>query len=80
MPPVSWPTEEAERLLKAVQDSNETIVFETGYGPSGRPHIGTFAENARTCFVVEALKHKHPELKTEVVVFSDDLDGLRSLS
>ena len=48
----SWPFQEAKKILKSKQrDSKETIVFETGYGPSGLPHIGTFGEVSRTNMV-----------------------------
>jgi len=78
MPKVTWPHQEAKRL-RSVLNSEKPIIFETGYGPSGLPHIGTFAEVARTTFVIKALQHAFPEAKTRLIAFSDDMDGLRSL-
>ena len=75
----SWPFQEAKKILKSKQrDSKETIVFETGYGPSGLPHIGTFGEVSRTNmvrFCFEKLTGK----KTKLIAFSDDMDGLRKI-
>ena len=76
---VLWPHQEAEKILKRHGDRPDPVVFETGYGPSGLPHIGTFAENARTSFVLESLKALRPDLPLKLIVFSDDMDGLRSL-
>lgn len=76
MAKVNWPTQEAERIR--IKD-DEPVLFQTGYGPSGLPHIGTFAEVARTQFVMEAFKKLHPDQKIELIVFSDDMDGLRNL-
>ncbi|MCU0661576.1 MAG: lysine--tRNA ligase [Myxococcota bacterium] len=76
----SWPFKEAERILKS-HGRGEALplaIFETGFGPSGRPHIGTFAEVARTTWVRKA----YEELcggKTKLIAFSDDLDGLRKV-
>ena len=75
----AWPYEEARKLLKRWPDgkpAGEPMVFETGYGPSGLPHIGTFNEVARTSFV----RHAYEELTggpTRLIAFSDDMDGLR---
>ena len=75
----SWPFQEAKKILKSKQrDSKETVVFETGYGPSGLPHIGTFGEVSRTNmvrFCFEKLTGK----KTKLIAFSDDMDGLRKI-
>ena len=54
------------------------ITLQTGYGPSGLPHIGTFGEVARTSMIVNALKHL-TDLPTEIITFSDDMDGLRKV-
>jgi lysyl-tRNA synthetase class 1 len=79
MPKVTWPHQEAQRLRSVANNSEQPIIFETGYGPSGLPHIGTFAEVARTTFVIKALQHAFPDVKTRLIAFSDDMDGLRSL-
>ena len=77
----AWPYEEARKLLKRWPDgkpSGSPMVFETGYGPSGLPHIGTFNEVARTSFV----RHAYEELTgspTRLIAFSDDMDGLRKV-
>jgi lysyl-tRNA synthetase class 1 len=77
----AWPYEEARKLLKRWPDGKpdgSPIVFETGYGPSGLPHIGTFNEVLRTTFVRRAFQElsDHP---TRLIAFSDDLDGLRKV-
>ncbi|MCP5424350.1 MAG: lysine--tRNA ligase [Gammaproteobacteria bacterium] len=79
MAKLTWPHHEAQRLFKQVGGTKESVIFETGYGPSGLPHIGTFAEVARTTFVINAFKRAYPDVATRLIVFSDDLDGLRSL-
>lgn len=79
MSQVLWPHQEAEKILKRHGERTTPIIFETGYGPSGLPHIGTFAENARTSFVLAALREIRPDLPLKLIVFSDDMDGLRSL-
>ena len=75
----AWPYEEARKLLKRYpQGKAGSMLFETGYGPSGLPHIGTFNEVARTTFV----RHAYEEmtgLPTRLVAFSDDMDGLRKV-
>ncbi len=83
----AWPFIEAQRLLKRYPDGAKAdgspILFETGYGPSGLPHIGTFQEVLRTTFVrraFEAMIGARPEDgKTRLVAFSDDMDGLRKV-
>ncbi|NCP17688.1 MAG: lysine--tRNA ligase [Erythrobacter sp.] len=83
----AWPFQEAQRLLKRFPDGakpdGSPILFETGYGPSGLPHIGTFQEVLRTTLVrraFEALIGARPEDgKTRLVAFSDDMDGLRKV-
>ena len=77
----AWPFEEARRLLKHVQKHRPgatSIVFQTGYGPSGLPHIGTFGEVARTSMVRRAFRELS-DLPSRLVCFSDDMDGLRKV-
>jgi lysyl-tRNA synthetase class 1 len=73
-----WPYEQAEAVLDRFGDRS-CILFETGYGPSGLPHIGTFCEVARTSWVRQALSELRPGLRTELYAFSDDVDGLRKV-
>ena len=54
------------------------IIFQTGYGPSGLPHIGTFGEVSRTTMMINALQHVE-KISTELITFSDDMDGLRKV-
>ena len=54
------------------------ITFQTGYGPSGLPHIGTFGEVARTTMMINALNHIQ-KIDHELITFSDDMDGLRKV-
>ena len=83
----AWPFQEAQKLLRRYPDGTKPdgspVLFETGYGPSGLPHIGTFQEVLRTTFVrraFEALIGARPEDgKTRLVAFSDDMDGLRKV-
>lgn len=76
----AWPFEEARKLLKRLEKSGKNeVLFETGYGPSGLPHIGTFAEVARTAMVRHAFEAMKPGVKTRLVCFSDDMDGLRKV-
>ncbi|WP_454278737.1 lysine--tRNA ligase [Sphingomonas sp. Marseille-Q8236] len=77
----AWPYEEARKLLKRYPDGKpggEPILFETGYGPSGLPHIGTFNEVLRTTMVRNAF-HALSDQKTRLIAFSDDMDGLRKV-
>ena len=77
----SWPFVEARKLVKERQKIYEKkgkITLQTGYGPSGLPHIGTFAEVARTTMMVNALK-QIIDIPTEIITFSDDMDGLRKV-
>ena len=77
----SWPFVEAKKILKERKkniDKKGKIILQTGYGPSGLPHIGTFGEVARTSMVVNALNYL-TELPKEIITFSDDLDGLRKV-
>lgn len=83
----AWPFQEAQRLLNRYPDGTKPdgspILFETGYGPSGLPHIGTFQEVLRTTLVrraFEAMIGARPEDgKTRLIAFSDDMDGLRKV-
>ena len=77
----SWPFVEAKRILNDRReniDKKNKIVLQTGYGPSGLPHIGTFGEVARTSMVVNALNHI-TDIPKEIITFSDDMDGLRKI-
>ena len=77
----AWPYEEARKLLKRWPEGKPgggPIVFETGYGPSGLPHIGTFNEVARTTFVRRAYEELTGN-PTRLIAFSDDMDGLRKV-
>jgi lysyl-tRNA synthetase class 1 len=77
----AWPFEEARKLLKRYPDGKpggEPILFETGYGPSGLPHIGTFNEVLRTTMVRQAF-HALSDQPTRLIAFSDDMDGLRKV-
>jgi lysyl-tRNA synthetase class 1 len=76
----AWPYEEARKLLKRYPDGpgGRAIVFETGYGPSGLPHLGTFQEVARTLMVRHALAEM-TDWPTRLIAFSDDMDGMRKV-
>lgn len=80
----AWPFEEARKLLsrierrKAAGKPAERIVFETGYGPSGLPHIGTFGEVARSSWVRQAFEAMS-DTPAHLIAFSDDMDGLRKV-
>ena len=77
----AWPFVEAKKMLrerKSFIERKGKIILQTGYGPSGLPHIGTFGEVARTSMMVNALKHL-TDLPTEIITFSDDMDGLRKV-
>ena len=76
----AWPFAEARALAARMEKigSKATVLFETGYGPSGLPHIGTFGEVVRTTMV----RHAYETLTgqaTKLVCFSDDMDGLRKV-
>lgn len=78
----AWPFEEARKILKRYAKTGlpETVIFETGYGPSGLPHIGTFGEVARTSMVRHAFRIlTQDKVKTRLICFSDDLDGMRKV-
>jgi len=75
----SWPFAEARKVLKRLESRENAkgyALFETGYGPSGLPHIGTFGEVARTSMVRRAFK-EISDIPTRLFAFSDDMDGLR---
>ena len=77
----SWPFVEVRKLLKDRKDiikKKNKITFQTGYGPSGLPHIGTFGEVARTSMMINALNHIK-KFDHELITFSDDMDGLRKV-
>ena len=77
----SWPFVEARKLVKERQEiysKKGKITLQTGYGPSGLPHIGTFAEVARTTMMVNAIRQL-TDIPTEIITFSDDMDGLRKI-
>jgi lysyl-tRNA synthetase class 1 len=79
----AWPFEEARKLLKRYPDGRrpdgQPVLFETGYGPSGLPHIGTFQEVLRTTLVRRAFEALTGGAPTRLVAFSDDMDGLRKV-
>ena len=79
----AWPFEEAKKIidrLKKQGGDTRTVVFETGYGPSGLPHIGTFGEVARTTMVRHAFTVlTEGRIPTELICFSDDMDGFRKV-
>ena len=74
----AWPFEEARKLVARGVDGRPAI-FETGYGPSGLPHIGTFQEVARTTYVRRAYELLTGGAPTRLIAFSDDMDGLRKV-
>src|ERR1700679_2840988 len=80
----AWPFEEARKLLARIEAHNASgastrgVLFETGYGPSGLPHIGTFGEVARTSWVRKAFETLS-DIPTHLIAFSDDMDGLRKV-
>ncbi|HTO22866.1 MAG TPA: lysine--tRNA ligase [Spirochaetia bacterium] len=83
-----WPFIEAQRIIDrlsaigpdaAGSRQKKSVTAETGYGPSGLPHIGTFGEVARTSFVLQALKTLAPRIDSRIIAFSDDMDGLREV-
>lgn len=78
----AWPFEEAKKVLKRIGGKlpkKGYVLFETGYGPSGLPHIGTFGEVARTTMVMHAFHALAPDMPTKLFCFSDDMDGLRKV-
>ena len=78
----AWPFQEAMKLVKRYPDGKPggaAVLFETGYGPSGLPHIGTFQEVLRTTLVRRAYEIVSGGAPTRLVAFSDDMDGLRKV-
>src|SRR5262249_48984168 len=77
----AWPFEEARKLLiRLKRHPKDEVIFETGYGPSGLPHIGTFGEVARTTMVRHAFRVlTDDKVKTRLIAFSDDMDALRKV-
>src|SRR3974390_44887 len=80
----AWPFEEARkivaRLKRRPKGEVDEVIFETGYGPSGLPHIGTFGEVARTSMGRHAFRVlTEAKVKTRLIAFSDDMDGLRKV-
>lgn len=79
----AWPFEEAKNLIKRLEKLKKPpkeVIFETGYGPSGLPHIGTFGEVARTAMVRHAYRVlTEDKIPTRLICFSDDMDALRKV-
>jgi len=78
----AWPFIEAEKIYKRIGGKTPEkgyVLFETGYGPSGLPHIGTFGEVARTTMVKRAFEFIAPDIPTKLFCVSDDMDGLRKV-
>src|SRR3954454_10985266 len=77
----AWPFEEARKIAARLKKKpKDEVIFETGYGPSGLPHIGTFGEVARTTMVRHAFRVLTDDrIKTRLIAFSDDMDGLRKV-
>ncbi|HBU62796.1 MAG TPA: lysine--tRNA ligase, partial [Oceanicaulis sp.] len=79
----AWPFEQARLVEKRVKKSGlkgDAVIFETGYGPSGLPHIGTFGEVARTAMVRHAFRVlTEDQYPTKLIAFSDDMDGMRKV-
>ena len=77
----AWPFEEARKLVERLKRSGrKSVIFETGYGPSGLPHIGTFGEVARTTMVRTAFRIlTEDKIPTRLLAFSDDMDGMRKV-
>ena len=81
----AWPFEEARKIVARLKRAPKNapkneVIFETGYGPSGLPHIGTFGEVARTTMVRHAFRVlTDDKIKTRLIAFSDDMDGLRKV-
>ncbi len=78
----AWPFAEARALLERIDGKTPEkgyVLFETGYGPSGLPHIGTFGEVARTSMVRRAFQEIAPDIPTKLFCISDDMDGMRKV-
>src|SRR6516225_1812726 len=75
----AWPFDEARKLVARLKSHpKDEVIFETGYGPSGLPHIGTFGEVVRTSMVRHAFQTMS-DIPTRLFCFSDDMDGLRKV-
>src|SRR5579859_7187694 len=77
----AWPFEQAKAIVARLKKRpKDEVLFETGYGPSGLPHIGTFGEVARTTMVRHAFRVlTGDKVKTKLLCFSDDMDGMRKI-
>src|ERR1700675_13440 len=77
----AWPFEEARKIVARLKKTpKDAVIFETGYAPSGLPHIGTFGEVARPTMVRHAFRLiTDDKIKTRLIAFSDDMDGLRKV-
>src|ERR1700694_3682575 len=77
----AWPFEEARKIVARLKKRpKDEVIFATGYGPSGLPHIGTFGQVARTSMVLHAFRVlTDDKIKTRLIAFSDDMDGLRKV-
>jgi len=77
----AWPFEQAKQIVARLKKKpKDEVLFETGYGPSGLPHIGTFGEVARTTMVRHAFRVlTEDKIRTRLLAFSDDMDGLRKV-
>ncbi|HWA00625.1 MAG TPA: lysine--tRNA ligase [Caulobacterales bacterium] len=77
----AWPFEQARMVIERLKKTpKDVVIFETGYGPSGLPHIGTFGEVARTSMVRHAFRVlTDDKIKTRLIAFSDDMDGFRKV-
>src|SRR5450432_2494280 len=77
----AWPFEEARKIVaRLARHPKDEVIFETGYGPSGLPHIGTFGEVARTTMVRHAFRTlTEDKVRTRLIAFSDDMDALRKI-
>src|SRR5579863_4722477 len=77
----AWPLEEAPRLLERMRnyEASRPVIFESGFGPSGLPHLGTMAEILRPSFVRHAMSELAPARASRLIVFIDDMDGLRKV-
>lgn len=78
----SWAFEQARATLERIGHKTPEkgyVLFETGYGPSGLPHIGTFGEVCRTSMVIQAFKTLRPDIPTKLLCVSDDMDGMRKI-
>ena len=76
-----WPYEEARKLAERAggYEAERPVIFESGFGPSGLPHLGTMAEVLRPSYVRHAFELLHPQRKSRLIVFIDDMDGLRKV-